>query len=169
MESSQIQIRPLAWLELADFLTLRKEIESEAEHLAVSQGERRETVLHVAAKMLLTGERTSTLVAVENGKLVGYLNTIFAKFRKLRGNAYITMAVRDSHRGLGIGTRLLKAAEDFARSRNARRIELEVFGKNKGAIKLYERLGYEHEGLKKNAVQASDGPDDILFMAKTLV
>ncbi len=167
--SSSVVIRPLEWLELPRYMNLRKSIEDEAEHLVVSRGERKETIIHVAAKMILTGERTRTLVAVENGKLVGYLNTIFAKFRKLRGNAYITMAVRDSHRGLGVGTRLLKAAEDFARSRNARRIELEVFGKNKGAIKLYERLGYEHEGRKKNAVQSSDGPDDILFMAKTLV
>lgn len=169
MENSSIEIRPLQWLELAGFLKLRKEIENEAEHLAVSKGERQETILHVAAKMVLTGERTCTLVAVNNGQLVGYINTIFAKFKKLHGNAYITMAVKNSHRGLGIGTRLLRAAEDFARCKKARRIELEVFGKNKGAVKLYERLGYEHEGRKKNAVQTDSGPDDILFMAKTLV
>ena len=169
MENQPIEIRPLEWMELPEFLRLRKTIENEAEHLAVSKGERRETILHVAAKMILTGERTATLVAVENGRLIGYINTIFAKFKKLRGNAYVTMAVKASHRGIGIGTRLLSAAEDFARARKARRIELEVFGKNEGAVRLYSKMGYEIEGRKKNAVQATDGPDDILFMAKTLV
>ncbi|TSC89174.1 MAG: GCN5-like N-acetyltransferase [Parcubacteria group bacterium Gr01-1014_3] len=167
--SSSVVIRPLEWLELPQYMNLRKSIEDEAEHLVVSRGERKETIVHVAAKMILTGERTRTLVAVENGQLVGYINTIFAKFKKLHGNAYLTMAVKNSHRGLGIGTQLLEAAENLAKTRDTRRMELEVLGNNTGAIKLYKKMGYTKEGTKKNAVKTESGFDDVIFMAKTLV
>lgn len=48
-------------------------------------------------------------------------------------------------RGQGLGTRLLRWLEDRARSLGLPAIGLSVVRHNTGAIRLYERLGYESE------------------------
>jgi ribosomal protein S18 acetylase RimI-like enzyme len=48
-----------------------------------------------------------------------------------------------SHRGRGHGTAAMQAVEALARERGAAGIGLSVFAHNEGAIRLYERLGYE--------------------------
>ena len=50
-----------------------------------------------------------------------------------------------SQRGRGLGTAAMAALEDEARRLGASEILLSVFAHNTGAIRLYERLGYEVE------------------------
>ncbi len=50
--------------------------------------------------------------------------------------------VDEPHRGKGYGRALLAAAEEAARSRGVRALELNVFGGNTAAIALYESAGY---------------------------
>jgi ribosomal protein S18 acetylase RimI-like enzyme len=52
------------------------------------------------------------------------------------------MAVFVPHRGLGIGTRLMAAAEEKARALGLPRVSLICFERNEGAMRLYQRLGY---------------------------
>lgn len=54
-----------------------------------------------------------------------------------------SLAVDPSYRGMGVGTTLMRRAEEKARSMGKRRMSLWVIGENEGAIRLYERLGYE--------------------------
>jgi len=107
------------------------------------------------------------LVARRGAKHLGYVSLVFARFKKLRGNAYLTISVIGDYRGQGLGTKLMTAAENLARARGLRRIELEVFSQNP-AVNLYRRLGYEEEGSKRRAVENGDGFDDIILIAKFL-
>ena len=61
------------------------------------------------------------------------------------------LAVKESHRGRGIGTKLLKHAEEriFSESPNA---FICATSFNTGARRLYERLGYQHVGDITNFV-----------------
>ncbi len=55
--------------------------------------------------------------------------------------------VRTDCQGQGIGTALLEAVLDLADNwLMLRRVELEVYADNGGAIRLYQRLGFETEG-----------------------
>ena len=54
-----------------------------------------------------------------------------------------TLVVDGSCRGMGVGTALMNRAEDKAKSMGKRVMSLWVIGENEGAIRLYERLGYE--------------------------
>ncbi len=52
------------------------------------------------------------------------------------------IAVCETARGKGIGTRLLKAIENHARSIRVNSIRLDVIDTNPGARRLYERVGF---------------------------
>ena len=53
-----------------------------------------------------------------------------------------SLAVDPSYRGMGVGTALMRRAEEKARSMGKCKMSLWVIGENEGAIRLYERLGY---------------------------
>lgn len=55
------------------------------------------------------------------------------------------MAVDEAYQGKKIGRKLLERAIEVARERGARWITLETNSKLKAAIKLYEKLGFEHD------------------------
>lgn len=128
-----------------------------------------ESVIYSVLKYLWHGDRIVSLVAIREGEILGYVNLVFGKHRKFRGNAYlVNAAVQVSERGKGVGSLIFKKAEEYAKNRGSRRMELEVFATNTGAVKLYERLGYKIEGVKKRAVENSHDYDDLIFMAKFL-
>ena len=57
-------------------------------------------------------------------------------------------------RGQGYGTRLIEMLHEWARGQpGLERIQLEVFHTNPGAIRLYERFGYVHEGRRVGAMK----------------
>lgn len=166
INTKNVVIDRLGYFGVWSFSRLRREIEKEARHLAVASGERKESPLRALARMILSRGRMVTLVAKKDKEMIGYASLIFPRFSKLKGNAYLTISIRQAYRGVGIGSELMYEAELAAKKEGARRIELEVFAKNEKALRLYERLGYEREGVKKRAVTLPDGFDDIIFMAK---
>jgi RimJ/RimL family protein N-acetyltransferase len=68
-----------------------------------------------------------------------------------RALAHLGMQVAGAHRGTGIGSVLLGASIEWARSVGAHKITLEVWPHNAAAIALYEKFGFEREGyLRKH-------------------
>lgn len=85
--------------------------------------------------------------ARHGGRLVGYCAVALQlhpdeTFSSRSLATVITLSVDAGERGRGIGSRLLEAAESFARSRGADTLGLEVMPGNDRARALYERLGF---------------------------
>jgi RimJ/RimL family protein N-acetyltransferase len=77
--------------------------------------------------------------------------------------------VAASHRRRGIGTALLAAAEAWARDARITKLELHVFPYNEAAVALYDRLGYEREGLRRRHYRRPTGElVDAILMSKLL-
>ncbi|MES2765217.1 MAG: GNAT family N-acetyltransferase [Bacteroidota bacterium] len=116
-----------------------------------------------------TAENSFLLIAEYEHQIVGMLDFhVFKVPQKAHGGSF-GMSVLKDFRGMGIGKELLKHM--IAVLQNAgkiQRIELQVFSNNANAIKLYESLGFEHEGRQRRAVQINNEFYDILFMAKFL-
>ena len=59
----------------------------------------------------------------------------------------VGMLVRVDWRGRGVGSALLEACIDWARAAGAHKLTLQVWPHNTAAISLYEKFGFEREGL----------------------
>ena len=169
MNQPVISVVPLQWYQVMKFLLLRQKIEAEAKHLALDEADRKsESIWFAISRMLANRKWLAILIAKDGDKFVGYISIFFARFRKMKGNAYLVLSVQENYRGQGFGTKLMQAAETLARERGIRRLELEVFAKNIRAHELFIHLGYEEEGRKRQSAQIRDGFDDLILMAKFL-
>jgi ribosomal protein S18 acetylase RimI-like enzyme len=80
-------------------------------------------------------------------------------------NGRLGIGVRAAWRGQGLGRCLLDHALSAARGAGFRRVELEVYASNTGALSLYTRCGFVVEGVKR-AMRILDGRvDDVVLMA----
>ena len=100
------------------------------------------------------------LVAEVDGKVVGNIS-LSRRRGRLAHVAGLGMAVHDDYQGRGVGTTLLGAALDLADNwLNIRRVELDVYTDNLTAIRMYEKFGFETEGIRKQlAFRAGDYVD----------
>lgn len=88
------------------------------------------------------------LVAVDDERVVGWCDAIPHWADGLKHRAGLGMGVLNDYRGQGIGTELLRACLDKARTKGIKRIDLEVRADNDAAISLYEKFGFSREGRK---------------------
>jgi ribosomal protein S18 acetylase RimI-like enzyme len=119
-------------------------------------------------------ERTTLeniLVAELDGRVVGYGKLDHPTELPASGHVWHVMglAVDPSSEGRGAGRALMEAMVDRARERGGRRITLRVFAPNERARRLYERGGFEVEGVLRGEFEVGDGEyvDDVL-MARDL-
>ncbi len=57
------------------------------------------------------------------------------------------LGVHPQYQGMGYGKQLLQFAEDYAVRNGYTSIRLDVFSLNQGALKMYERAGYQEVGM----------------------
>lgn len=162
------EIALAGWRDFGRLMAVQRQIAEEAEHLAITRQDPKGSTLYAFAKALLHRKRMHTFVAKDHGEIVGYITVISGKFIKVRGTAYVLVGVLASHRGRGIGTALMAEAEKLARARGIHRMELEVFEKNEGAMRLYEKFGFQAEGRRREAIRTEGGYEDIIWMGKLL-
>jgi len=101
------------------------------------------------------------LKATDGEDVVGYLNASV-----VAGEANINrIAVKETHRRRNIAETLLKTAEEILSGRAAAYF-LEVRESNLPAIKLYEKLGYKTDGIRKNFYSAPT--ENAVLMSKEM-
>jgi RimJ/RimL family protein N-acetyltransferase len=94
------------------------------------------------------------LVAEADGRIVGICNAGGNKRRATRHAVTIGITVHRDYRDRGIGTALLEALIDWAKStRVVKRIELFVYARNARAIHVYQKLGFVTEGRRRNSAR----------------
>ena len=79
--------------------------------------------------------------------------------------ADLGLMVSASHRRRGVGRVLLERAVEWARESGVTKLELHVFPHNEPAIRLYERFGFEREGLRRRHYVRDGEQLDAIVMA----
>ncbi len=108
------------------------------------------------------------LVAEIDNKVVGYIMCKiefgFSNFRKLgfvKKGHVVSVAVLDEHRNKGLGKALMIEGINGSMHKKSDEIYLEVRVSNTGAIKMYERLGFETKSRLRSYYR--DGEDAYLM------
>ena len=108
------------------------------------------------------------LVAVNaEGQVVGLAGLqLFSNPRK-RHMASLGIYVHTDFQGMGMGTALMEALLDLADNwLMLVRVELDVYADNEGAIRLYERLGFQREGVLRAAAIRNGKYEDLIMMSR---
>lgn len=118
------------------------------------------------AALLPDGVRTSghdfLVVEASPGEGVGVLWAAVQGDGDARHLFLYDIAIDEEQRGHGYGSDALEALAETARVRGLGRIVLHVFEHNAGAIRLYERLGYQtvsqRDGSRHMTLDLGEGP-----------
>ena len=86
-------------------------------------------------------------------RLIGELSA----FGRENRPAEIGMTVAAEWRGHGVGTALMQACVAWARERGIHKLSLQVWPHNTVALHLYERFGFEHEGVLRSHYRRQNG------------
>lgn len=103
------------------------------------------------------------VVCVLEGKAIAYGGMTLAPFEGQVTN----IAVHPAHRRRGYGAAIVGELIRRAREASCEQISLEVRASNRGAIALYEGLGFETVGRRKNFYRSP--VEDALVMVKNLL
>ncbi|QOR68845.1 GNAT family N-acetyltransferase [Cytobacillus suaedae] len=164
-------IREIRYEDAECFVALIKQVEAESEFMLMEPGERKLTTeqqQNRIEQMNKDGHSAIFVAEQEDGKLVGYLFAIGGSARKTKHTAYLVIGILRDYRGMGIGTKLFQNAEEWAKSRNISRLELTVVTENKPGIGLYQKMGFEIEGTKRNSLMINGKPMCEYMMSKLL-
>lgn len=100
------------------------------------------------------------LAAEEDGRVVGYAGLLL----NLDEGDITNIVVEEAYRGRGIGKALTKGLLEEGRRLGMRAFTLEVRAGNERAIRLYERLGFIQEGVRRRFYEHP--AEDALIMWK---
>ncbi|MBX3717147.1 MAG: GNAT family N-acetyltransferase [Burkholderiales bacterium] len=92
-------------------------------------------------------------VAIEDGELIGWCDVFPHWAYALQHVGTLGMGVREGYRGRGVGEQLLRQTLNHALKKGIYRVTLEARADNLRAIRLYERVGFVHEGIARAALR----------------
>lgn len=116
------------------------------------------------AERIRTLKEDLTQVAEYQNEVIGVLFLTRGRYIKNRHTAYLSIALIDKFRKMGIGTALILTAIEWAKEKKIEKICLEVFSSNTAAINLYTKLGFVIEGRWKRQFKINNEyVDDILM------
>lgn len=153
-------------LKNGEHLTIRKGIESDAEPLiefVKAIGDESDNLTFSGSEFTLTIEEEKVIlneyaekdnhiyiVAIIDGKIVGQAHAYGSHKPRLKHACEIGISTRKDHWGKGIATEVLTYLIDWAKANDViRKVNLKANVSNTKAIALYERMGFQHEGLHK--------------------
>jgi ribosomal-protein-alanine N-acetyltransferase len=99
-----------------------------------------------------------SLIAEKQGAIVGFVIAHIDRVATGRRGYVVTLDVVAEYRRRGLAGRMMGEVEMLAAASDVRRMELHVFTGNEGAIRFYERMGYE-QVARRRRFYGADGLD----------
>ena len=151
-------------------MKLMLELDADSKFMMLEPGERQTSAQEqdAAIEAFLASASKVMFVAEDEGDLVGFVVGHGYKPNRKKHVMHCVLGVLSRASGKGLGTRLMKRLEDWARRHRFARMELTVMAHNERAEKLYRRCGFEVEGIKRHSICVDGKPVDERLMAKLL-
>lgn len=107
------------------------------------------------------------VAVLEDGTVIGAANLQVCGNPRMRHVGEVSVMVHTDYQNIGVGTALLNTLLDLADNwLMLVRVELTVFADNERAVHLYEKLGFEKEGLKRMTTVRNGKYSDEYLMAR---
>lgn len=168
MDPASLQIRKIKAADAEAFAALNAALAAESQFSLITPDEavfsipRQQQIIRNIQDL----DTVSVFVAEADGTLVGYAGATRGQYERIRHCCVISIGVRSKWRRQGIATRLMEALEGWATQHSIRRLELSVAVENTPARQLYEKLGYQEEGRKRQSLKCGEELFDEYIMAK---
>lgn len=163
MAQLNVEIRPVRPEDASDLYEIAMQRGVAQKMLFVPSMESSETEERVD----LEDARRHWLAAVVDEHVIGAAILTQYGNPRLIHSGRVGLMVHQDFWGQGIGTRLMAAILDIADNwLGLKRVELGVFTDNRPALHLYEKLGFEREGVKRRAAFGAGQWQDEIMMAR---
>jgi len=165
-----INVREITPDDAAAYWQLRQQIDRETEFLRFEADRYLQTTRHVRERieLMLASDNQTIFVAEDGDQLIGFLWAGGGLYRHNRHRVHIILGVRHAYLRQGIGTRLLVACEEWARTQRLQRLDLSVMAHNLPALALYSKRGFQIEGTAVYALCIDGNYIDLHYMSKVL-
>lgn len=152
-----LQIREVNVEDAKLLLEINNKLDEETIYRAYQPGERTETIESLKLKLneIINSANSTIFVAELNGELIGLLEVMGGIYNRNKHSAHLVIAVLKEFWGLGIGRKLIENCINWAEANKIHRLDLSVFTNNTKAIELYEKMGFEKEGIKRDSFKIS--------------
>jgi RimJ/RimL family protein N-acetyltransferase len=165
-----VKVREAQVKDAALILDFFIDVNSESENLSREPHEVTIT-LEEEIKML---ERTTNsnndcmIIAFDDHKVIATVGFHGSNLIRLSHKVSFGISVLKEYHNLGLGSIMMELLIEKAREYGKTKIELDVRVDNKGAIHLYEKFGFFHEGIRKNGFYVNKQYIDLALMGKLL-
>lgn len=151
----------------AELVAIRDAVAAEGDLIAGAPGER--SVLEeslAVANLVASGGLALTLLV--DDRVVGNLMVERRRgpYESHRGD--VSLAIREGHRGQGLGRALLDTAVDWGRAVGLAKLTLGVFPGNARAVALYRAAGFVEEGVLRGHLRVGGADRDVMVMGLVL-
>lgn len=163
MRPPDVRIVPIAEAHIASFRAAVDSVAREKRYLLFLEAPPLEECAAFVKENIRKGR--VQLVALAGERVVGWCDILPIPRHAAAHVGVVGLGVLKDSRRRGIGPALLRAALENARSSGLTRIELDVREDNATALALYERLGFQREGVKRNAVRVDGKYGNVICMA----
>lgn len=164
------EIRRAGIEDAARLITLFKKLDEETSFMLFEPRERKITVDEQADRLKVL-EKSSTdamFVAESGGILIGFVVGISGTANRNRHAAHVAIGVLRGHWNKGVGTKLLQRIELWGKAIRLHRLELTVMTHNAHAVALYEKCGFEREGIKRDSLRVGGKYVSEIYMSKLI-
>jgi RimJ/RimL family protein N-acetyltransferase len=104
-------------------------------------------------------------IALDSATVIGWCDLSSRGGHRIDSHAAILgMGLRKSHRGRGVGARLIQATLEAGREAGFERIELRVWANNVRAQRLYRSVGFVEEGRLRADIKVDGRTIDAVVM-----
>lgn len=159
---SEITIEPMRPEYIESFWEALDRVSRERRYLSFLEAPPLERLRTFVLDMIENG---SQFVALDGGKVVGWCDIRRFDRETSSHRAVLGMGIIDGYREQGLGLRLITTTLDAARNMGLHRVELDVHADNIRAARLYEKVGFEREGVARDAVLIDGHYIDLIKMA----
>jgi RimJ/RimL family protein N-acetyltransferase len=147
--TNSIRILPIAPEHIPGFWQLLDVVARERKYLASTEAPPIESTREFVMNNIAA--RNPQLVALDKGEVIGWCDVLREHWPAHVHCGTLGMGLLPEYRGRGLGRRLMEAALAAAHDEGFVRIELTAHADNLRAVALYEKLGFQREGVTRDS------------------